>query len=151
MKPMLVGKLMATVSILVAIVACVLIVQLQPRTPFSIEEAWIRPPLPSSNNSAAYCTFVNRTSRDLILASARSNTIGRIEFHESVYENELHRMVHFEVLTVPARNTLALSPGGLHLMLFRLRDATDGIHHIEFTTSTGESFGAEFVIEDRGK
>ena len=98
--------------------------------------------------TAAYCTAINRTSRDLVLVSAQSNTIGRVEFHESKYENELHRMVHLEELTVPAGKTLALSPGGLHLMLFRVTDATDEIHHIEFTTSEGASFRGEFTIDD---
>lgn len=113
-----------------------------------IEDAWIRAPVTSSSMTAGYCTFTNHSEQHITVVSARSPSIGSIEFHESRYENEMHRMILLPSLMIPAKGSLRLEPGGKHLMLFNLMDEEASVNNIEFTLSTGESFEYAFVVED---
>ena len=98
--------------------------------------------------TAGYCVFTNRGEQDITVVSARSPSIGKIEFHESRYEDEMHRMVQLPSLVIPAKGTLRLEPGGKHLMLFNLMDKEASVNSIEFTLSTGELIEYAFVVED---
>lgn len=98
--------------------------------------------------TAAYCGFSNRGEQDITIVSARSLSVGSIEFHESRYENEMHRMIQLKEFVIPAKGKLSLEPGGMHLMLFNLSNDIDSSTQIEFTTSTGESFEYTFHIKD---
>lgn len=138
------------ILLLIGVAVCLLIFTIRPR-PHSIlvvEDAWIRTPVTSNSMTAGYCTFRNHSDQDITLVSARSNSIGKIEFHESRYENEMHRMIQLANLEIRARSTLHLKPGGKHLMLFNLEDSEALSNEIEFTTSTGETYQYTFVVEE---
>lgn len=138
------------VLLLIAVALCVLVLAIgrKPSQILVIEDAWIRAPVTSSSMTAAYCVFTNRSDQDITLVSARSPSIGSIEFHESRYETEMHRMIQLPSLVIPAKSSLRLVPGGKHLMLFNLEDSETPINEIEFTLSTGEAFTSKFVFED---
>ena len=113
---------------------------------FSIQDAWIRPMLTSRGVTAAYGTLVNNRESNVVLVQAQSETIGAIEFHESIYRDGLHSMVRLEQLDIPAEGVLELAPGGIHLMLFRVEDLDQIEHQIEFTSSNGETFSQAFRV-----
>lgn len=98
--------------------------------------------------SAGYCVFTNHGEQDITIVEARSSSVGSIEFHESSYENEMHRMIQLTGLVIPAKGNLRLEPGGMHLMLFNLTSENDSAKVIEFTLSTGETFEYSFIVKD---
>ena len=138
------------VLLLIAVAVCLLVFAIgrKPSQILVIEDAWIRAPITSSSMTAGYCAFTNHSEQDITVVSAQSPSIGKIEFHESLYENEMHRMIQLPNLVIPAKSSLRLEPGGKHLMLFNLVEEEASVNAIEFTLSTGESFEYTFVVED---
>ncbi|MCY3883831.1 MAG: copper chaperone PCu(A)C [Gammaproteobacteria bacterium] len=138
----------AVLLIAAVVVLLVLTMARNPDQILNVENAWIRAPTTSNSMTAAYCGFSNRGEQDITIVSARSLSVGSIEFHESRYENEMHRMIQLKEFVIPAKGKLSLEPGGMHLMLFNLSNDIDSSTQIEFTTSTGESFEYTFHIKD---
>lgn len=138
------------VLLLIAVAVCLLVFAIgrKPSQNLVIEDAWIRAPVASSSMTAGYCAFTNHSEQDITVVSAQSPSFGKIEFHESRYEDEMHRMIHLTSLVIPAKGTLRLEPRGKHLMLFNLMDEEASVTNIEFTLSTGELFEFPFVVED---
>ena len=72
--------------------------------------------------TAAYATITNTGNADDRLVSVRADIAGRSEIHTMEVEDDVMRMRALpEGLRVPAGETVALEPGGLHLMLTRLK------------------------------
>lgn len=114
----------------------------------SVENAWVRTPLPSKTTTSAYVHLKNHTRNEISLTSADSKTIGAIEFHKSELKDGMHRMIKLETLEIPARETLKLEPGGLHLMLFRVQEVKENKHVINFHTESDLTFQATFKVSD---
>ncbi|MEO0743109.1 MAG: copper chaperone PCu(A)C [Bacteroidota bacterium] len=88
--------------------------------PLTVENAWARPAA-AGGNSALYITLVGGSAADT-LVSAESAAVNVVEIHES-FETETGTMGMrpVEMLAVPAGESVALEPGGFHVMLI---DAT---------------------------
>ena len=91
-----------------------------------VRDAWIRP-APAGRTTAAYLMVEGGPSADRLLGGALAEAAAA-ELHETVREGSMVRMVaRPEGLVVPAGGTLALAPGGAHLMLVDLaRDLVAG-------------------------
>ncbi|MEM9996920.1 MAG: copper chaperone PCu(A)C [Bacteroidota bacterium] len=89
-------------------------------TPLTVESAWARPAA-AGGNSALYVTLKGGSAADTLL-SAESAAVNVVEVHES-FETETGTMGMrpVEMIAVPAGETVALEPGGFHVMLI---DAT---------------------------
>lgn len=142
------GKRVVGVLLLTAVLVVLLIFAMtqRPVQTLDIEDAWIRAPVTSKSITAAYCKFTNHSNHKVEIRSAESNAIGSIEFHESRYVDEKHRMVLLSRLVIPAGGTLSLEPGGKHLMLFNLMDEEASVIEIEFMLSTGETLLHSFSV-----
>ena len=86
-----------------------------------LEEAWARP-APGSDSvapppSAAYLTLHNDGRAADTLIGARSDAARVIELHRSIEDDGVMRMRPVDSLTVPARGSVTLEPGGYHFML----------------------------------
>ena len=86
-----------------------------------VRSAWARASAGRAVNGAAYLEIVNSGNRDDRLTGAVSAVAARIEIHAHVEKNGVMRMTKLDGLDVPAGKTVTLKPGGLHIMLFRLR------------------------------
>lgn len=80
------------------------------------EHAWIRW-LPANLPAAGYVVLVNDGDGDATLTGARSADYGMVMLHQSRLDESDSRMEPVASLTVPAHGSVALSPGGYHLML----------------------------------
>jgi copper(I)-binding protein len=83
-----------------------------------IEDAWIAEAPPVSKVMVAYMTFINKGSAAVEIIRAESDIYSSIEFHETVHENGMARMIRHDSLKIPANARLELKRGGPHLMLF---------------------------------
>jgi periplasmic copper chaperone A len=95
-----------------------------------VEDAWVRPARNAGTgnvHSAAYFTLRNRSRQDVRLSSVEAEVAEAVEIHESIDDAGVVRMRPVATVEVPARGSVAFQPGGLHVMLLRLRhDLVDG-------------------------
>lgn len=92
---------------------------LQPN--LQIEQAWIAEAPPVSRVMVAYMTFINDSDSAITITHAESDLYSSIEFHETVHEGGMAKMIRHDYLTIPANGKLELKRGGPHLMLFNPR------------------------------
>ncbi len=83
-----------------------------------VENAWIAEAPPVSKVMVAYMTLKNPGQKSVEIIAAESDIYSSIEFHETVHEDGLAKMVRYGSLIIPPNKVLQLKRGGLHLMLF---------------------------------
>jgi copper(I)-binding protein len=82
----------------------------------AVTDAWIRATPPGARTAAAYLTLTGTGTADRLVGAA-TPAAATIELHTHVMEGGMARMAHVPEIEVPARGTVRLEPGGLHLML----------------------------------
>lgn len=94
---------------------------------------------PTTSEAAAYVTVANRgpvadTLVDVIAAGA-----GRTMLHRQVTDGDVTSMEHVDRLAIPARDSVVMAPGHLHIMLLDLagRPAVGDSVTLEFTFTRG--------------
>lgn len=83
-----------------------------------IENAWIAEAPPVSQVMVAYMTLKNTGTQPVEIISAESDSFRAIEFHETIHEEGMARMIRHASLNIQPNNSLQLKRGGPHLMLF---------------------------------
>ncbi|MBN2472074.1 MAG: copper chaperone PCu(A)C [Anaerolineae bacterium] len=86
-------------------------------TDLVVTGAWARP---ADQMSAAYLQISNQGAADDQLVAVET-TAGMAEIHTTWMDNDVMRMRPIEAIDIPAGETVMLAPGGLHIMLMRLR------------------------------
>lgn len=86
-----------------------------------IDHPWVRPSLGRVPNSAAYMTIKNTGAQDDRLVAASTDAAQVVELHTHINDNGIMRMREVEGgIALPAGETVAFKPGGLHIMLIGL-------------------------------
>lgn len=83
-----------------------------------VRDAWVRETLAAGGTSAAYVTIDNPTAQPVTVTGITVAGAGRAQMHEMTGPAEATTMRRVDTLTVPAHGSLALTPGGTHVMLF---------------------------------
>ncbi len=87
----------------------------------AIDHPWSRATAASQANGAAYLMITNGGTADRIVAASTPRA-ARVELHTHDMDGEgVMRMRQVEAIELPAGETTALQPGGLHIMLFELQ------------------------------
>lgn len=86
----------------------------------AIENGWARATAPNQTVGAAYVTLRNAGAADRLVGGA-SEVSGSVELHTMSMDNGIMRMRPVKHIEVPAGGTVALEPGGLHIMLVDLK------------------------------
>ena len=92
--------------------------------PLVVQDAWARPSPQGAPSAAFYLTIDNQTSRQDVLQQVRSDNCETAEPHRTQMDAEgVMRMapVTDGRLTIAPGETVALAPGGLHVMCIGLR------------------------------
>ncbi len=87
-------------------------------TEITVDAAWIAEAPPTSRVMVGYMTINNPDAEAIDIISAKSDTYSSIEFHETLHEDGMAKMVRHDSLHVPAHGSIQLKRGGKHLMLF---------------------------------
>ncbi|HYM29280.1 MAG TPA: copper chaperone PCu(A)C [Steroidobacteraceae bacterium] len=82
----------------------------------TVQDAWVRV-TPGADVAAAYLTLHNPGPAAAVVIGVRSSVAGHAMIHETSLRNGVSAMRPHERLTVAAGATVALAPGGLHVML----------------------------------
>jgi periplasmic copper chaperone A len=84
-----------------------------------VENAWARSPAPGQKTASAYVDLTSAS--DAVLRAAASPLAGRVELHAMTLDGGIMRMRSIARIDLPAGKTVKFEPGGLHLMLFDLK------------------------------
>lgn len=88
-----------------------------------LESAWARATPPGAAVAAGYLTVTNTGEVPARLVGGDSAAAARIEIHEMAIADGVMRMRELaDGLTIPPGETVALEPGGYHLMLMALAE-----------------------------
>ena len=106
----------------------------------TIDHPWSRATAATQANGAAYLSVTNSGAADRIV-QASSPQAARVELHTHDMDGEgVMRMRQVEAIDLPAGETTALQPGGLHIMLLEL----------ESPLVEGDTFPLILTLEEAG-
>ena len=105
----------------------------------SVTDAWARATVPGQKVSGAYMQI--RADADARLVGATSPVVPRVEVHEMKMDGDVMRMREVQAIDLPKNKTVALTPGGYHIMLMNLQKPL----------AAGEVVPITLVIEADGK
>ena len=88
----------------------------------TVDMASIRAPIPGHSMTAGFLTINNTGKDSCVLTSAASEFAKKIEFHTHQHVNGMMQMRPVESVEVAANSSLEFKPGGLHLMLFGVKE-----------------------------
>lgn len=84
-----------------------------------VKDAWVRATVPQQKATGAFMQLTARQDSKLIAVSSSSVPI--VELHEMSMDAGVMKMRPVTALALPAGKTVALTPGGYHVMLMDLK------------------------------
>jgi len=111
-----------------------------PAGPLSVADAWVRA-IPGATVAAAYMRLHNGGKAPVRVIGVRSALAGHAMIHETRLENGVSTMRPHEPLTIAAGASVALEPGGLHVML----------HDLAHPLAVDEQVPLELLLEGGGR
>jgi periplasmic copper chaperone A len=113
-----------------------------------VESAWVR--VGSAGTvTGAYGTVYNPSTDTLQIVGASSAVADTVELHETMEHDGMVHMAPQPALPVLPRDSVVLTPGGLHLMVRSLqRDLVIG-ETVQFTLRLGDGRAIDFPVEVR--
>lgn len=127
--------------ILIAGLALLLAACGETTTRFTVDDATYRAPLTDGGLGAAYFSITSSTADRITGVS--SPQAERVEIHNSVSKDGLATMEKVEFVELPAGQTVAFAPRGLHLMVFSPQPLAPGATfpiQIAFQSGRHETF-----------
>ncbi len=98
-----------------------------------IKDVWARPGI-AGGNTAVYFNLENPTAESEMLMSAASDAAETVQLHMSRMEaSGMMSMHEQESVEIPAGETVAFKPGGLHVMMIGLKNDLAAGDTIEVT------------------
>lgn len=118
----------------------------QPCAP-TIERGWVRM-APGMPMGAGFAVIRNTCALDVDVVAATSRDFDDVSLHQTRIEDGVSRMREVPAVRVPAGRSVALRPGGLHLMLMAPRKpvAAGAVVHVEFVLRDGRRIGADLPL-----
>lgn len=89
--------------------------------PIEVKAAWARATPPKAAAGGAFLTLTNTGATTDNLLSAASDVAKTVELHTHMQQGDVMRMVALSNIELQPGKTVALAPGGLHIMLIGLK------------------------------
>jgi len=83
-----------------------------------IKEAWLPEAAPVAKVMAAYMNITNRGTKNSSITNVSSPQFKKVEIHSMTHANGMMQMKKLDGVKLLAGKTVALEPGGFHMMLF---------------------------------
>lgn len=107
---------------LVAVIATPLLAQSVTAGKIVIDHPWSRQTAPGQKVGSGFLTISNKAQADDRLISASSPVAGEVQLHTMSMEGGVMRMREVKGgVAIPAGKSVALKPGGYHLMFVQLK------------------------------
>jgi len=110
-----------------------------------VKDAWVRAAVPGQSGTGAFMTITAKDGAKLVGVS--SPVAGVAEVHEMKMDNDVMRMRAIPALDLPAGKTVALKPGGYHVMLMELKQALPQGGTVPLTLILRDAKGQESKVE----
>lgn len=117
-----------------------------------VESPYARAVPPTAQNSGAFMVLRNDSDQPIKVVDAESNVSKITELHTHIHDKGVMRMRRVESIEVPAHGTVALQPGGYHVMLIGLKQPLkpgDPVH-IELTLGDGSKKSVDLKARQAG-
>ncbi len=114
-----------------------------------IESAWSRASIGTSRPGVAYMALINTGDAPVVVSGLRTDLAAMPMIHASTTDAQgVTRMSHMEEVEIAPGETVALEPGGLHVMLMDLqRPMVEGESFtLSLILAGGEEIAAEVPI-----
>ena len=82
-----------------------------------VRDPWVQAAPPNVKVMAAYLEIHNNGKKSQAITGAASSAFEQVGIHRSVMHGNMVHMEHMKELVVPPDASVALKPGGMHLML----------------------------------
>jgi periplasmic copper chaperone A len=105
---------------LLASCLCAALAHAAEATALHIEQAWLREPVPGRNVAALYMQVRNTGATAVRITGAELRDAKSAAIHQSIERDGMMRMRPVKALAVPAGGSVAMAPGGYHVMVFGL-------------------------------
>ena len=118
-----------------------------------IATPWTRATAPTAKSGGGFMTITNKGSTADRLVAARSTVSAKVEIHEMKMDGSVMRMRELEKgLDIPAGATVALKPGGFHIMFMELKApfAVNGKVPLTLVFEKAGSIDVEMSVEAMG-
>ncbi|WP_133469755.1 copper chaperone PCu(A)C [Paraglaciecola marina] len=86
-----------------------------------VSDATVRLLPPGVPNTSAYLSIENLSNKAEIIVAASSNIANKAELHNHVLVNDMMSMQQQDSIIIEPGQTVYFKPGGLHIMLFGLK------------------------------
>ena len=91
----------------------------------SIENAYIKQTPPNAKTTAIFLTIKNDSDKDIFLLKTKTNLSEISELHTHTNENGKMIMKEVPNIEIKAHSSTELKPGGLHIMIFDIKNQID--------------------------
>lgn len=96
-----------------------------------VEDAWARATAPGQPVGGAFMKLTSDSNAQLVGAS--SPVAGRVQVHMMKMQDGVMIMREMKSLSLPKGRTVALAPGGYHIMLMELKQPLKAGEHVPIT------------------
>ena len=86
----------------------------------TVDAPWVAENIPPNRITAAYLILQNHTSAPTTLVRVETDIARVVELHEMAHTDGIMTMRKIDRIDIPAKSSVALKPGGLHLMFIGL-------------------------------
>lgn len=93
----------------------------EPTSLIYVDPGFARATIGHSDMSAGYLSVTNSTGRAIVLKGITSDSVGKIEVHETINENGLMKMRELGSVVIQPGTTFKMAPKGNHMMLLDLK------------------------------
>ncbi|MFO1119255.1 MAG: copper chaperone PCu(A)C [Rhodospirillales bacterium] len=104
-----------------AVLAAVVLAHPVAAAEITVQEPFARASAGMAEAGAAFMQLSNASAVNDQLVAASTPVAARAELHSHIKEDDIMRMRQVPSIEVPAGGTVALQPGGLHIMLIGLK------------------------------
>ena len=89
----------------------------------TVMHAWSRAVPVAGMNAAGYMTLMNSSVKAITLTAATTDIALKTSLHKTVSDGDMVSMKALPAgITIPAQGQVELKPGGLHLMLMKIKE-----------------------------
>ena len=104
----------------------------------AVTNATVRLLPPGVPNTAAYFSIQNDSDKSQILVAASADFATKAEIHNHIMVDDMMRMQQQSEVVIQPGETVHFSPGGLHIMLFGLKQPLNEGQSVIFSLQTQE-------------
>jgi copper(I)-binding protein len=117
-----------------------------------VDHPWTRATAPGAQVGVGYMKITNNGAAPVQLVGASTPVAAKVEVHTMSMEGGVMRMRAVPSLTIPARSTVELKSGGLHLMLIGLKKplVVEDLVPLTLNFSGGITLDVELYVEQMG-